>query len=326
MEMNAPPGSAFSRFVKVFFGSLVTFFAASGVVVWAFDEAGYLPPPPLTATNCIDEKFQFIRQHRDLAPDLLAVGSSVTWRNLDFSELEKSSVEFQQPLNGAPCYLTVNQTAWLTNFYLKHLPSVRSVITVFAMRDFEGCEIEGKLFDENLGRMVMFSDLPEFPVYVVNFRPIRLLEDVGRIRQMRSGEDRKASLRMDEFGSGPLTLTPPDPRDDVVVTAGCYRHLAEMQSSLETRGIPWLVVLMPPMPSWLKRYDPDGARDRAWRKGVAAVLRSSNTKLIDGIRSPFGEEHQFVDPAHFHWSWAGPFTKWIFRENRGRENAQSKAD
>lgn len=324
--MNAPPGSAFSTFVKVFFGSLVTFFAASGVVVWAFDEAGYLPPPPLTATNCIDEKFEFIRVQVDLAPDLLAVGSSVTWRNLNFSGLEKSSSEFQRPLNAAPCHLAVHQTAWLTDFYLEHLPSVRNVITVFAMRDFEGCDSEAELFDRNLGRLVMFSDLPEFPVYVVNFRPIRLFKDVVRIRQMRSGEDRRNPMVMDKFGSGPLVLTPPDPREDVVVTADCYEHLAEMQSDLEARGIGWIVVLMPPMPSWLERYDPDGVRDNAWRKSVADILQSSNTKLIDGIRSPFRQEQQFVDPAHFHWSWAEPFTTWIFRENRGRENAQSKAD
>ena len=42
-------------------------------------------------------------------------------------------------MNAAPCYLYVNQTAYLTDFLLDNMPSVKSVLSVFSMRDFSAC-------------------------------------------------------------------------------------------------------------------------------------------------------------------------------------------
>lgn len=304
----------FTSFNMLFFASLAGFFGIGALFLIALERAGHLPPPPLTATECIDEKFKFIRDLRDPSPDLLAVGSSATWRNLDFSDHQDVHPGIRQPLNGAPCYLTVNQTAWLTRFYLESLPSVRTVVSVFAMRDFEGCDGSGQLFAPQLGRKMMFSTLPAFLVYFVNFRPLRLATDALHIEAMRSGRDARRPLVMDRYGSGPLTLTPPDPRGDVSVSQDCFAYLQDMERMLSRRGIRWVVVLMPPMPAWIDRYDPDGRRDRAWRERVARSLQTSAAILVDGGQSPFLKNEQFVDPAHFHWRWARPFTHWIFRE------------
>lgn len=307
------PRDRYARFTFAYFAFIGAFLLMGGVLVLALDKTGYLPPPPLTATSCIDEKFKFVHDNAGSEPDLLAVGSSVTWRNLDFSIIEQVS-GFRRPLNAAPCYLHVNETAWLTDVYLDNFSSVRTVVTVLAMRDFESCEGDGQLFDPILGEGMMFEGLPEWLVYFVNFRPLHLFKDIRRIKQMRSGDDVDAPLVMDKFGSGPLTLTPPNPREDVTVSPECYLHLWRMERDLERRHVNWLVVLMPSMPAWIERYDPQGARDAAWRAKVRATLDSPHTVLIDANASPFRHDRQFVDPAHYHWRYAASFTRWVFEQ------------
>ena len=307
------PRDRYARFTLAYFAFIGAFLILGIASIYALGRTGHLPPPPLTATSCIDEKFKFIREHADSEPDLLAVGSSVTWRNLDFSVAGRVG-NFSQPLNGAPCYLHIHETAWLTELYLDHFSSVRTVLTVLAMRDFETCQGDGHLFSETLGEGMMFAGWPEWMVYFVNFRPMRLLRTARNIKAMRSGQDEDATLVMDHFGSGPLTLTPPDPREDTKVSSDCYPHLEQMERNLERRNVRWIVVLMPPMPAWTARYDVGGQRDAVWRAQVVETLRSPNTVLIDGRNSPLRDDRHFVDPAHYNWRYAASFTRWIFEE------------
>jgi len=74
-----------------------------------------LPAPPLTSTSCIDEKFLFLHNTDLTSVNFLAVGSSATWRNLDFSAVSGAWPSVR-PLNAAPCYLYMDQTAYLSEF------------------------------------------------------------------------------------------------------------------------------------------------------------------------------------------------------------------
>lgn len=308
----------YARYTVAYFACIGAFLMLGIASVHALGRAGHLPPPPLTATSCIDEKFKFIREHANAEPDLLAVGSSVTWRNLDFSIVTNVS-NFRQPLNGAPCYLHIHETAWLTELYLDHFPSVRTVVTVLAMRDFESCQGDGRLFDRTLGEGMMFEGWPEWLVYFVNFRPLRLWRTAKDIKHMRAGTDPDSTLLMDDFGSGPLTRTQPDPRDDVKISPECYPHLLRMARNLEHRGVRWVVVLMPAMPAWIDRYDRGGRRDMAWRAQVSAALEGTATVLIDASEGPLRSNRHFVDPAHYDWRYAASFTRWIFEQYAGAD-------
>src|SRR3546814_18566499 len=42
-----------------------------------------LPAPAISRLVQIDEKLRFLRQHPGLDPEVLAVGSSITWRQID---------------------------------------------------------------------------------------------------------------------------------------------------------------------------------------------------------------------------------------------------
>src|SRR5262249_9381406 len=117
--------------VAALVGGVVCFAAMLGVLA----HIGRLPPPPLTADACIDEKFKFLAEHDILDTDFIAVGSSVTWRNLDMSVFRLGSLA-KRPLNAAPCYLHVSETAYYAEFLLKHLRSGKTRLPVVAPRDF----------------------------------------------------------------------------------------------------------------------------------------------------------------------------------------------
>ncbi|WP_184002697.1 hypothetical protein [Stakelama sediminis] len=270
--------------------------------------AGRLPPPPITATNCIDEKFRFLHDQKTLDPYLIAVGSSVTWRNLNFAALDSSTRQRLRPVNAAPCYLDIEETGQLTRFMVDRYDNVRTVLTVVAMRDFQQCTGD-RFFSRGLLSGYLDRTVPSALIYLRNFRPKNFLKDVLHIRGMRDGSDIQNPLVMDPYGSGPLRIAEPDPRHDVVIDPQCFRQLADLAGWLHHRHIRMVVVTMPDMPAWIDRYDPGAVRSNAWRSQLRYLADQGAFKLLDGNR--YRHDPRFVDPAHFHWSETAGFTRWL---------------
>ncbi len=311
------PLSAYARYNLALLACTLLLLCVGAAGLWALHRTGRLPAPPVTATNCIDEKFKFLHDASLDDRNLVAVGSSVTWRNLDFGTIE-GRWPGMRPINGAPCYLKVHETAFLTRFYLDNMPQARVVMSVFAMRDFERCTGSGAFFDMRDAKAYVFGSSEAWHLYFQNFTPLSFLRDVVALPGMRSGATVQAPLVMDKYGSGPLEITPPDIRSDVRTTPDCFEHLSGMARELKARGIGWVVVLFPPMPAWIAHYDPGAVRDRAWREAVAERLAGSGATLIDGRGGPAFEDRHFTDPAHLHWAYTPAFTRWIFsRLDRG---------
>lgn len=277
------------------------------LVIWAIglnslERIGRLPAPPITATNCIDEKFKFLHESDLEQVNLLAVGSSVTWRTLDLQVFERYFGRHAQPLNAAPCYVRMNQIAFLTDFYLDHMPQVHTVLSVFAMRDFSQCTNNPTaFFDRQDAARYIFEKSPSWYLYVKNFRPRSFFKDVINLPERRSGENKSETFSMDRYGSSPLRLDVPETRDDVIMDPSCLIALRAMSDKLARRSVNFIAVLLPPMPAWIERYDPDGMRDRAYREAVAAQLDPVDALLIDPAKElALGDEH-FTDHAHLQW-------------------------
>ncbi|MFC7610056.1 hypothetical protein [Teichococcus aestuarii] len=154
---------------------LALILAGAGVLAgghMALARIGRLPDPPLTATWCIDEKLAALR---DVALEdrvLLALGSSATWRNLDMP-LIAVQLGDERVYNAAPCYLHIDQTAFLASFLLDRAPQVRTVMVVLAPRDFESCPAEATaFFDTALGDAYLSGLVPSWLPYVTGFRPL----------------------------------------------------------------------------------------------------------------------------------------------------------
>lgn len=305
-EPVSMPASSPSRFLLAYAAFLAVYLGAGVAVLAGLDRAGRLPAPPLTATDCIDEKFRFLRRTDIRTPDIVAVGSSVTWRNIDFARLAVG----RAPLNAATCYLNVHQTAHLARFVLDAFPSTRTVLVVLAMRDFRSCAGDGAFFDRRTALRYVDRQDDGRLLYLLNFRPTPFLTAALGTPRIEGQAPGTSLLDMDRFGSGPILVRPPDIREDVAVDPGCLPHLRAMASEMRSRDRGIVVVLMPPMPAWIAAYDPGGVRDGAWRRAVHAALDGTGALLLDGVA--FGAaDAAFTDPAHFHWEELSAFMDWL---------------
>lgn len=266
-----------------------------------------LPPPPVNGTLCIDEKFAWLRTDPErLKAGVLAVGSSVTLRNLDFGALSpEARAAAGGFLNGATCYLRLNQTRFLTNFYLDQQPRFHTVLTIIAPRDFSHCSTNPtEFFDRELLTKYLHREVNGWWLYFRNFRPRFFLRDVVMLPQERE--------EFDPYGSGPLVndepiiwqLATPDP--------SCYGELRRLADELHGRGAQLVVVTAPVMPAWLAADSSNVATEKVFESGIRAALAGSSAVLIDkGWQAP---TNGFADPLHLQWPAVAGFTRFVWNE------------
>lgn len=165
------------RFLLAFLGLFLGGIGALAGLHMALAHQALLPPPPLAATDCIDGKLALLRDAPLEDRTLIAVGSSVTWRNLDMGLLERR-LPGVRAYNAAPCFLHVDQTAFLTGLLLERAPQLRTVLSVMAPRDFESCGPQDAAFvDEDLARAYLAGQVPGWLPYVTGFRPLYLARE-----------------------------------------------------------------------------------------------------------------------------------------------------
>ncbi|MGH8656990.1 MAG: hypothetical protein ACREV4_00455 [Gammaproteobacteria bacterium] len=191
----------------------------------------------------------------------------------------------------------MNQIEFLSDFYLDNMSQVHTVFSVFSMRDFTDCATNPtEFFDRDVAHRYVFDKYKSWHLYFANFRPKHFFNAVRELPEKRI----TGGFNMDRYGSEPAHGAP-DPRQDVIVDQTCFTALQRMSEDLARRKIDFVAVLLPPMPMWLNRYDPNGARDRAYRSAVAAHVDPEHTLLIDTAKGlPLDDEH-FTDPAHLRW-------------------------
>jgi len=277
-SLDAP---AYRRFALWLLPALVLGIAGFGVLLWSLARADRLPPPPLTADACIDEKFKFLAEHDIRDVDFIAVGSSVTWRNLDMSAFRHKGLALR-PLNAAPCYLHIGETAYYTEFLLGHMKKVKTVLSVVSPRDFEQCSgPKDGFFSATLANAYVFDGLSPFPIYLTNFRPVDFFKQALQIKGMRTDPDYYFTMMMDEYGSGPLRKRfswLPEP----LFQNMCFSALTELEKLVNAAGDKLVVTDFPLQPEWRAKYDPRGDVVRSFEARIRAALRMLSTQFIRG--------------------------------------------
>jgi hypothetical protein len=296
-----------------------------GATLALLGRLGMLPPPPLTATTCIDEKFKFLAE-RDLRDvDLVAVGSSVTWRNLDVTAFRDSGLA-GQPINAAPCYLHLSEVVYYTEFLLTRMRKVATVVSVVAPRDFERCIAPSDtFFPSALAEAYVFDGMPPFPIYVANFVPHKFVRDVLRIRQMRSEPNTALTLMMDDYGAGPLRASSewlPEPAFDEM----CFAALSALERTVTAHGARLIVATLPLQPEWRAMYDPDSQLMAAFEQRVRAALVRPSTVFHAGSQmAPLSLS--YADGVHFLWDSAVRYsTHFASIATRATTRKQQEAD
>ena len=303
-SLDAP---AYRRFALWLLPALVLGIAGFGVLLWSLARADRLPPPPLTADACIDEKFKFLAEHDIRDVDFIAVGSSVTWRNLDMTAFKKAGLA-KRPLNAAPCYLHVSETVSYTAFLLKGIPTVRTVVSVMAPRDFDQCaKPREDFFPATLAAAYVFNGLPALPIYLANSKPDKFVRSVLRIKGLRKNE-----MLMDDYGSSfmrqPRTWLP-----EPVLADKCFEARAELERVVEEAGATLIVATVPLQPEWQARYDPKRTFINSFEERVQSALTAPSTLFIRGSRSAT-ESLRHGDAVHYIWDSAVKYSALLVNE------------
>lgn len=309
-RLTCPAARFLAAFLLLVLGGIGAVAAAHVVL----DRRGLLPPPPLTATWCIDEKFAFLRGQPLASYTLFAVGSSATWRNLDMPLLERR-LPATRALNAAPCYLHIDQTAFMAGFLLERMPRVETVVSVVAPRDFEACPAgQRAFFDPHLAGAYLSGEVPSWLPYVSGFRPIYLAREALEQENLPPGPDVLA-----EDGRGSSILRRPHFwRPEPVIDPACFMGLGALEQAVAARGARLVVAILPVMPEWGERFDPDGSFVGAWMRDMRAALRRPETLLVDG-RALNWSDDRFADPVHLLYPSHRPFTDLIARAIARRE-------
>jgi hypothetical protein len=295
-----PAYSSARRFTYGFFALILFAIGGYCAALAMLDRIGMLPPPPFTASLCIDEKFKFLAERSDLEEvDLIAVGSSVTWRNLEMSAFEKTGLA-RRPLNAAPCFLHVSEIVSYTAFLLDYMPNVRTVVSVMAPRDFAECiSPREDFFSHALAASYVFGALPAFHIYLTNRSQAKFVRDILQIKAMRSDPLSQFTLVMDNYGSGPLRKVNtflPKP----VLADECFDALTELERTVASAGATLILATFPLQPEWHALYDPDGTLVKAFEERVRTAFRLPSTAFI-GAAQTSDESLLHADAVHYTW-------------------------
>ena len=310
------------RFLLVFLGLFLGGIGALAGLHMALARRALLPPPPLAATDCIDGKLALLRDAPLEDRTLIAVGSSVTWRNLDMGLLERR-LPGVRAYNAAPCFLHVDQTAFLTGLLLERAPRLRTVLTVMAPRDFESCGPQDAAFvDEDLARAYLAGQVPGWLPYLTGFRPLYLAREA--LTRWRGTSLSPEDAMTDPLGSS-ILVRPASYQPAPVLDPDCFAALRGFDAMLADRGVTLVVATLPAKPEWSRLYDPQGRLVRDWTQAVTEALGGDVRRVIDGRALPWPDA-RFADAAHLLYPNHRDFTDHLARRMAERGLANGSAE
>lgn len=305
-------------FLVSFTAIVVLGLAVIGLAMTSLGAAGLLPPPPLVATDCIDRKFAFLAEQDLSEVDLIAMGSSGAWRDLDMRVFAEELGS--RPLNAAPCRIQVHQSAFMTAFLAPRMPALKSVIFVALPRDFENCSTgDAAFFDPNLAGAMMDGRVPLWAPYITGFEATYMVQNVIA-KLNRTGNFGVAEFD-DGFGSNAL-LDDLDWAPAWAIDETCFGHLRSLEETVAQNGAQLFVVFAPVQPEWLDAVDPDRVRYAAFEVAIRSQL-SAETLVIPPW--PDADTTVFSDTQHLRHPHERAFTAYITSQIRTKIDLQSAA-
>lgn len=289
--------------------SLGLLMLAYGGMLVVLNRVGSLPPPAITNELCSDEKLHWLRGNLPDKPNLLVVGSSIAWRDIDSSQFVRRNPGLR-PLNGGVCGAPVSETEFVANYLLGHLPSIRAVAAIVVPQDFTSCT-RSQIFDPAVADAYVFGHQWFLGFYFTQFDPISLARNSFHIRSMRDAVDPFNTLEMTAYGDGPLRI---GSRGLVYgpirgYDAGCFAALRRLAASVTAEHRHFLVITGPVNPDWSALHDPTGALQSTVLDGIKAALRGiDESRLWDGAAEFAGRPSEFVDAIHINWNAAQRFS------------------
>lgn len=298
------------------FGTAAAVVSLSLLGLAGLGRVGLRPPPQLSNNLCLDQKLDWLRAHPQGSPTMLAVGSSVTWRNFDAEAVREVSKGQAVPLNAAFCGLRMNQIAFSAEYFLARSPDVRDVLMIIAPIDLAECSTHATdVFTPADVDGYVYHHRWRYQYYLRYFDPFILAKNVWITYDQRHGALPLDVAVFDRYGGGPLDTTMS--RETLVydelpdVDPACLSALHEFAARLTGTRRRLVVVMEPMSPDWIRQYDPKGAGLRRLADEVRGALTGSSATLwVPGTDLPLGSD-AFIDAIHLRWSAARVFSRAI---------------
>jgi hypothetical protein len=265
-----------------------------------------LPPPPFANNICVDEKLVFLREHTFESPSILVLGSSIAWRNVDSAAVSKAAGGLLA-INGGFCALRMNQTAFVGDWLLDRLPSVRAVVVVASPFDFVGCKANPTaIFSREAADDFVFGRKLKWSFYFRYFDPISMVRNAIHIGAMRSNAELLNPLVFTEFGDGPVDTHHSFPTlvygELPELDRTCFDSLRTLAERLASENRKLAVVTTPLHPEWKKSFNRDGSVGVKLDKAIVEALQQTDARYWDGdAKFPMAAE-AFTDAIHLRWS------------------------
>jgi len=294
------------RFAFGMIAGVVTFFAGltAGYVTVAIAWPASLPAPAIGRLELIDEKLRFIRERPWLDPRILAVGSSITWRQLDGAAFGKAAGGRSPFFNGGTGALKSHQTADLLDFYLDHFRHVSTVLVLTNQEDFSDCtQLPAALLDHGAAASYAFDGWPAAYFYFRYFSPQRYLRAAWTLADKR--KPFVGDSYLDAYGSGPMIVPPSMQRGlryrPVDPDPACTADLIALSHRMAARKIR-LVVVFPPMhPDYRRAYPEVAAWTARTIAQLAAATAVDKTTIVPLYDDPRFVAEDFFDAYHLQW-------------------------
>lgn len=257
-----------------------------------------MPAPALSQVEALDVKFRYMRNHQTLDPDVIAVGSSMTWRHFDGKNFEAhSGLDF---FNGGTSYLKIHQARYLANFY-SDMYDANFYVMLTSLPDFENCTtVPASLFDRGDVEDYVTGEKPEWFYYLKYLALTRYVRTGIELPQRMARLE--GDLWQDEYASGPLHI--PDlglryGRQDF--DPECVQQLYGMSDDLAQAGRRFLVALIPVHPDYLEKYPETGKQLSALYDDIQKELRRNGHDVVMLSESTSYSADDFFDAFHLQW-------------------------
>jgi hypothetical protein len=288
-----------------------------GLVI--LDHSNVLPPPQLANNLCVDEKLHYLRDTPINPPDVLAVGSSVTWRAFDGDSVTAATGGRAVTLNGAFCGLKLNQTVFTARYYLERYPHIRDVITIIAPQDAAECsKTDPHVFNATDVDRYVYSGAWSFPFYLKYFDPFTFIKNVAILSNLKGGELPFDVMKFDRYGGALLDtrLSQPDLvyRGLPPLDPACFSALRELARELSDAGKRLIVVTMPLHPNWIEKYDPRHTVLTELAANIRSTLAGTSAVFWNADKSFAMAPDSFIDAIHIRRSAAQNFSRVLVSE------------
>jgi hypothetical protein len=263
-----------------------------------------LPAPAIGRLVHIDEKLRFLRDRPELDPQILAVGSSITWRQLDGRAFGDAAGGGRRFFNGATGFLKIHQTADLLDFYLAHFRHVDTVLILTNQEDFSDCTtLPAAMLDHRAAAEYAFGDWPSVYFYFRYFSPQRYLRTASSLAHRR--RPLVGDLYLDAYGSGPVMVPASKERGlrykPVDPDPACTADLIALSHRLTARNLRLVVVFPPIHPDYRRAYPEAIAWTERTVTRVAAATAADKTLVVPLYDDRRFDAKDFYDAYHLQW-------------------------